>query len=761
MPEGTWTAQTWTVLPVPLILNRTDGTAMGGTSLQGGYHVQSVSRWCLPDEDRAAFYIDFGLINSVSVVPLDLHNTAIRIQVVDDDTFPTGATELPTSSWKTVFVGTVIYSTTTAQPGSFAIGRRMYYCAGALWRTRMWPLDRHSTAAAPQAKGHPGYNIPLHNVFRKVLGNQGPTTAADPYGDLTGPPDISAYYKTHRLPIDGQGAPELKWTDEEAIQHALVASRASGEALFQVDLSAGLFTGTYAWQSHPGKSCWDLLREICNRQRGRGSVFLDYSESTPLGDVTLTLKAYASNVLPMTYKTALTPGVLTLSKTNTIPAASTGGTDPSAIDVDIYGDHRLTDAGFQYDDRQSSVYDMVTVQGECIQVVCNLNFFGSSLAARWSAADQTAFNALPVAAVQQRSSARWKHVYRRYGIPDAYNYNVTAEPGGTSYAIAYYCDNLGGVYLGSPTVSQELTSTMTFRVMSDLPIYEGWRYDTVPPQRYDNGTDYLPPGRKEPVIMYKADTNYTNGDRTWVPLVVAGFNIQTDDFGMLIVNSLEDPSGYRMMAPSTAASFANFTQHYANIPDVTLASGFDQNKFNTIVGVELGTRVQIARGAAEANNTLDYSTAGRRLTMTVNGLHLWLGAPGAIWELDFATAAQGNQKWNAGLKFPAGVPTVIRDDRDALSFIAALAFEYYGQIHNPGTWTLKDCGLLTSFAAFNGDNVKYPKLGQLVGSVTYSEDSDGEVSQVLNTPITSVHYDHDSGETSWRTDYVSYDGNAQ
>lgn len=758
MPEGTWASQTWTALPVPAIINRTDGTILSGTVAQGGYQLRSISRWCLPDEDRASFSIDVGRINGEQVSAQNLSGKVVRIQVQDNESFPTGATELPTDGWKTVFVGSIIYTTNEQQVGAREYGRVTYFCAGTLWRTRNWPLDRHSTATAAHAKGNPGYNVPLHGWFRKVLGNKGDATAPDPFGDLTGPPDISAYYHTHAMPVDGSGSTTSKWTDEEVVKHALASSRATGEPLIEVDLSRGLFTGTFSWPVSAGDVCWDLLRKVCNRQRGRGSVFLDYLDADDEdGDVTLSLVALPSNVREITYNTVSSLGTLTLDVENTIAAAEHG---LAVVDVDLVGDHRITDSGFQYDNRESSVFDGVVFQGEHIQALVNLNFFGSSLTKRWSygfaQSDQTLFGAIPLNQPFQRMSPRWRQVWRRFGIPQGYAFTVKSESASSSAVpINYWTTEFGEIEVGS---GDGLSSEMTFRVLPDLPIYEGWNYSASPPVRFDGAADYLPPARMSPLVLYRGDTDASGGSPAWFPFHFAGFNIQTDDFGFYIVHPIEDQTGVRLLADLANAPYA---YQSPNITGITTTSGIDLQKINTVLGVELGTRVAIFK-----NNSADvepYNDVGRRMTMTINGLHLWLGALGAIWECDPTRAGQNN--YAPGLKFPSGTgsqnPYVIRDDRDQLSFIAALGWEYWGQIHNPGTWTLRDCGFLTNFLNAEGDAIAYPALGQIVSKVTYAGTQDAPISATLDTPVTSIHYDHDSGETTWRTDFVSYDGNVQ
>jgi hypothetical protein len=760
MRPDLWATQSWTPLPQPAIYSRASGQRMAGTVAQGGYHVQFISRWCLPDEDRAAFFIDYGRINNTDVAapdPMAFSGAVARIQVLDDETFPGVATDIPSEKWKTVFIGHITHISHKELPGVNRSGRATCYCSGIIDRLDRWPLDRHSTAATNHAKGHPGYNYPLHGWFRKVLGNKGADFAADPFTDLV--PPFDAYYKQHALPVDGSGSETFEWTDEDAVRHALVSSRAKGEMLINALLNGGLFDGVFSWRVTEGDTCATLLKRICNRNRGRGACYFDYIDDDPNGDVSIYLFA-TSTVAPTTVGTPAftynvtdpaTPGTLEMTQPKVVPIAELG---VDAIDFDLVGDHRLTPNGFTYTDRSSARYDSVIVQGERIQVCCNLNFFGSSLTKRWSDADQTAFDAIPANLITQRTVPRWAHVWRRFGIPDAYTLTVTPVPGGDAASIDYAVDGLGTVTIDPVTGG---TSAFGLRVLPDLPIYEGWRYDGAVPARYDGAADYLPPDRMSPVVMYRGDEN-ASGDPTWLPLQNAQFNLRVDDFGLYIVHPLEDQFGYRFLANPTDAEHAFEPLDTAGVPKdlIDTTSGLDLLKLNTIVGVELSTRVAIWHHVGDNNLPIEaIDTMGRRLVLNVDGVHLWLGAPGAVWELDYTRAALEN--YAPGLQFPATDDAyVIRDDRNQLALIAALAWDYHGRDHNPCVIELRDCGLLTSYQS--GDTtIDYPMVGQLLNNVFVTS----SVTVASKTPITSVHYDHDTGTTVWRTDYVAYDGNTQ
>jgi hypothetical protein len=338
---------------------------------------------------------------------------------------------------------------------------------------------------------------------------------------------------------------------------------------------------------------------------------------------------------------------------------------------------------------------------------------------------------------------------------------VKTDPDSSSTSINYYCADDGEVKQAQ--IGNGLNSTMGVRILPDLPIYEGYRYDDKYPKRWDNGDDYTPPSRMSPVVMYKTDAQIASStDWLWFPLTNAGWNIQTDDFGMYLYNPVEDQTGCRLLATySRAPNWFKPFEMFTSFVGVSTLSGLEFGKLNTIVGLELGNRVSVTK-SFDPKTKDAYSKKGRRMVMTVSGLHLWMLAPLAIWEFDTQKAGQygycpGLRAYNWGSSLPA----ISRDDRAELSYIAALAFEYYGKPHNPGTWSLYDCGLMTSFRTETTGSIEYPKLGQLVGLLKYAGKQGAEYTAQLDTPITSIHYDHERGSTTWRTDYVSYDGNVQ
>lgn len=728
---GEWASQTWTDLPIPGVLNRsTLSSWITGTVAAGGYQVSSITRACLPDDDRAVFYVDTGTINGAEVNGVSLNDRCVRIQVIDDEQFPIGYTSIASAPWKTVFVGYVFHTENQVSVGETIRGRSTYSCVGVFGRTRFWMLNRHFTATT-EAAGHPGYNVPLHGWFRRVLGNKGEATS---YVLNDTPPELTTFLLAHAVPGVASSGYVGAWTDSQVIGHALTGYRALGEPYFSLSLG-DQYDGTFSWPVNPGDSVHDLVTRICARQRGRGAVFVEYRDA--YDQVSLTLRSVPFVLEDLDYQQVPSGGYHP-SGFHVISGAKTGGT---SVDVDLNGDHRITDGGFMWESNVNSKFDYIEVQGEPIQVCGNLTGYhptAPTIAQGWNAADQTEFNALT--AFTDKIGARWRHVYRRFRLSPSFY--LTGKDSDAGYDCSFLCLDSGAISnLTSASAGYAGPSSITLRVLPDLPIYEGWDYSSSPPARFDGSVDQTPPPRMPAKLLWKATTQDAGGDfPAFIPLDLAGFGVQVDDYGVLLTNPIEDRVGYRFFAGKSPVSDA--------------PGGFGVAGLNLVVGLELGTRVRTAY------STGPYSSRGKRLTLTVNGAHLWLGAPDCVFELDYTRAS--TKKYRPGLAFPPGLPTLIRDDRNALLYIRELAAAFYGSERKAASWALRDCGLLTGFAVQDGAVKEYPTLGKMVGEVTFAGSLDaGERSVTIGTNITTVHYDHDQGQTTWKTDFVQYDGNMQ
>ncbi len=147
----------------------------------------------------------------------------------------------------------------------------------------------------------------------------------------------------------------------------------------------------------------------------------------------------------------------------------------------------------------------------------------------------------------------------------------------------------------------------------------------------------------------------------------------------------------------------------------------------------------------------------RKRVLRHDGLHLWLAPVQSIWSLDSTTGslALGHTARRSAAASGAG-PGLLRDDRNALAALHNLAWSWYGGVRRTARWTLRCCGLLPSFSSYDEDGglatIAYPTIGRLVTNLS----ANGEVHQI-NTPITSVRYDNEAGQTTWATDWGELD----
>lgn len=775
-PQGGWNSQSWTALDMPLLINPATFAAFTGTSKTGGYRVERITRCVLPDEDHAQFSIEYGIINNTQVTPLDLSGYDVQIQVYDAEAGPDPIAGTFTSSlWKTVFVGTVVYQESKINPSSTDTrtwGKRTYFCAGILWRMRNWVLHWHRAAGGTAAAmGHPGYNAPMHGYFRQVIGNKSTDTSTlEITGDsAAASAGYGSWFKPHALPYGPGDTRAASWTDREAIRHAIASSRTKGDPIFYEDLSGGLFDGTFPWSISPGETCYDFIRRACNRNRGRGAVYVTWTQSG--NNLTLFLKAKPTISAPSTssgdpgklYWWDKTSPTAQEAQLTVLQAMDVASTDHDVV-IDLHGDARLVDDSVSVENRATSVIDCLEVLGEKVQVCTNISVYAGSLEAAWTSSDASALNA--ISDVTLRNVNRWRHVFRRFRVPEGWGFQTRGEPGDAPSAIDHYVYPGPTAQIGTENGTKYRCSSIGTRILPDLPIYEGWDYSVASPVRYDSSTTYLPDPRMPMIAMYKTDTDCTAPSAlSWANLENSGFSYQIDDYGIYIFHYSEG-SGGRVLAP-TASLTKNPASANAvlSIPDCAFNGGFDYtNSLNLVVGIETGASCRIVRYTGDANGRTAAAPVtdttwqnSRKMTIPVDGAHLWLGTPNCAFEFN---AARDNHKGQRPVvKFydsGTGAPYIIRDDRPALSQIAALAWYYYGKVHNPATWSLKACGFQTTYwkGPKDEDVAYYPVLGDIVAKL---QTGDG-IFETVGTPVTSIDYVHEDGITTWRTDFIQYNG---
>lgn len=746
------------------------GAGQGGWTIQPmwsekttGLELINCSRVAIPATGEAQLRYRFGSIDgrmvgvqgapatsATTAEAIDLAGYEIRIQMAS----AVAAGETP--AWRTVWWGQCEYQKDMLLPGAeYPAGDRIYYCVDGFARTRRWMLNRHaayvvatgfpgSTAGLDLSPGHPGYNVGQDGRAIGNKYNSGETV--NPTGDTGGDAKCHTW----------QGSTDSDpWTDLEVIEHALRVTRPKGEPIMSVvgfDGTASATSGTTwlsdskgPWPVNDGESAFDLVSRVCRSQRGRGSVFLVWADdvSAPTGTLSPRLVVTPQVVDDVVYAGAVALGASPPTPANvTLPGATTAG---STVDVDLIGDHRALPNAFRLGDRDQHRYDYVESYGEPIEVAVTLSYFdydgvagenNRSLEKRWTSAAETAFAALEGTA---RTDESWKYVWNLHGLPRQWGFVVADGDGGTSHRCDYRCDDSGTV--GAVVVDAiRDTSPLMVQVLPDLPLFEGYDYTAATPVSKggsSGGLDTGEPSRRPPMVLIRTtDDRYLKGEETSRAL-----SLQVTRDGIYAYNSTEvNETGGRFVSDTGESS---------------LGATYDYTALAFTVGIRLPHRVRIASYAEGKAAT----TAKRKLTIYHPDIHLWLVDAGCIWDLDAenrdSDGCPGRREAMAGTN---GFPKASRDDRSRLVALHALAKSWYLVSRQTAQWGLKACGFLPSFESMTDPEteatevIPYPTLGQLVRTMN----AGGQVRE-LNTPITSVRYDHQSGETFWATDWAELD----
>lgn len=450
-----------------------------------------------------------------------------------------------------------------------------------------------------------------------------------------------------------------------------------------------------------GSSAWDVITGVCDRRRSAGICFFDFQDGN-IDNPSLYLRVHAQFIDDLTYTA---PG----GSPKTIKGATENGT---AMDFSVAGDQRLI--GFRFDDRELWRADYLETLGDRIRVAVTLSTLTGTLESGWPAALESVLESAINSGDLESSSQRVADVYRRFQLPVDWNY-VANNGLETSIATPTRCDyrcNDAGAIVTPDNGGAVDTSPLIVRLDRDLPLRPGWDYSTSSAAPYSSGaTDQRP----SPPLAWEYDNSATElfAPETW--------NMR---FGMRDINIME-PSPY----------------------DRT----FSDSEFDLIVtaSLTLPHRVRVASGN---------SGSQRRRTIIVPGIQLHLAHPLAIWSIDSDT---GVPKYGAA-GGSGTTPGIIRDDRDRLASVHAMAQRWYLDIHVGIRLSMNGDGFV-QWRDANGGLNDWPKLGYVLRNFSFSQRNgavfDSTVQQStfteeLNTPLTAIYYDASTDSTEFTSDWT-------
>jgi hypothetical protein len=725
-------AAAWLVLPMQMEGQR-----------KHGFELLEFDRSALPFVGRAKFKLEYGRFadgiiaadagsaeSLRSGVPWDasqdqldisdLRGHEIRIQVRETDDAP----------WVTAWWGRCEYQEDVGAPGADTpMGTRIYHCVDGLQRAGRWRVSRHGyhdgTLTIANSRGTLGYNVPAEAdaIYSK---NRSDTTFTTEGGTNA---------LCHTAPGRGDGY----WTAQQAVQNALAVARPAGEPLLAFRTDHDLLAGVHCWDVKETDTALDVLQDICRRERGRGCVYLDWTEAGPDGALTVFLNCRPQLILDVVYTDPSTGDEVT------IQGAESAGT---TINVDLMGDHRVRMVDFHLGDPYQYRFGYLESFGEKLEVAVTLAYVdgqtgssgewkGKAITPAWSADEATAFLALTGSNLQRRNVYRFKPVFQLHTLRQDWSGQAGDGNGGASVALQrvdFRCDDDGNVV--TPAVADPVdTSPAAVQLLSSLPMFERYDYTGTTPTLYDGDDVVSPTDRRRLMILVRLSANrYLTVDQTGAHVSVA-----SDKNHLWLTHAEDEDAG---------------TRYFSKTSDGTLDAGYDYNKLVVTTGLQLPHRVRMASGDP---------TSLKRGEIIHSNMHLWLAAPGTIWEIDATVgdpSAGYAAKRRAGNGSLIGGPGVLRDDRGALAAIHSLTWAWYGTDtdRRSASWSLRACGFLPSFTAVeeitdvptsdDATDILYPNLGQVVNTLG----ANGEY-HIINTPITRIAYDHKSGITTWSSEW--------
>jgi len=401
------------------------------------------------------------------------------------------------------------------------------------------------------------------------------------------------------------------------------------------------------------------------------------------------------------------------------PGAITAGT---TVQIDLNGDERVQRETIKLTYNETASIDYLESQGELMEILATLSPGDGSIVPRWLAADATTYAAIPLSTPWQRLTDRWRPVWQRWGLDPGWAWNVKDGAGGATSYINWYCQDDGTLALGGSSGNADPRSAISplqSRVLSDIPVYEGYDYTANNHTRYDGTIDLIAPPRLKPLLLINVSGQFYDA------AAAHGAGFSNDDWGFFIQCSNDESTGNRTISDTSQA---------------TLGAGADATNLAVTVGIQLGVPVRMASANINPATNQPYTAldAVRRKVLKFPGIHLWLADYQAIWSISYSGGvawARPPQRTACGASSSA--PGLLRDDRPSLAQLHALAWAWYSTIHLTGQYTINDCVLLPSFTDASGATIPFPQIGQLVTLLT----TDSYAPYDPETPITRVRWE--------------------
>lgn len=512
------------------------------------------------------------------------------------------------------------------------------------------------------------------------------------------------------------------WKASNAIEYLLdnfAPLNAAGTALIPFALHASALTFLdyeIGMIDYEAMTPWQLINRLIDRRRGLGC------HATVVSD-TVTLVVWSQNAASIT-----------------LPSGSTIPANPNTMTYDFDSSVNVKQA--QLSTTLVAKYDQVIVRGERAGSVFTIRPT-TNMEADWTTEDQLKYDAGAttkpgysdlddsdkVAANQDvRASDPLARVYSWWRLKKTWDNRSATDPatGGAPYAFPNI-DSDGEADIATAADVQ----IAGLRIEPFLPLRQGVHYNASPITKETDATDDSETDYLAPLLLLKAPVLRTSTqDAGWLhcerlsQASASGSASRTFDYSVDLA--------VREDAPGLILRTVGKPQHYLAedlFQSQLDGEDVDSDSFSRLdwLATVYMLQDQWCRAQYPLNADLPSLDLIRPLSLYVPGAHLDYVVPGTVMSVD-----AGELKKN-----PHG--GYVRDDRQKLKDIARLAFSWHGQTRR--IMSLSFRGITSGFS-----------LGHLITTI-----GSGGLTETVNTAITSITYDLQSGQTSVNTSFGELD----
>lgn len=664
--------------------------------------------------------------------------------------------------------------------------------------------------------GHPGYNYYVNGDVA-LMGNKSNRTYQrmayiTPGSRAATGPSINAH-QWQGAYASSQTDDTRLWSDLEAVNHSLACVRPVHEPLFILREGTDGYSGKNPLSVDVDMPVFSFVTRVCNRSRGRGVVQLKWKDEVD-GSLSIWLGITPLNATTITATSPRSGTSVSILGASSVLDYGNGHAlryrNVASIGWDLRGDSRNIDNLFYWNNQVATIYDAVETVGENIEVAATLSLADTTGISRYSKVDGTKYDIQNIYDASQQVSLaprwsgpntysvpgglsdvtkmysfvanqywapRWANVYQSFGLPFQWDCRVGDARGqATALRCDYRCADDGSILIpGSGASVYKDTPQNSIEILSTLPFLSNWDYTSGLSSQapYDSSNPNGMPSRRNAMVLGHLYNDATV-DRwyfTDVPQGVSDINSYAQNMGAFdpSVHIAPDMITVIGRAADNTRMFgelfkdASNSQKMASVYDVTaLAFTVALRMPHKLRFLSVNTATTSIPVITDTNSPMigqhDTTQYRRIRTINVPGAHLWLAHPHCIWDLDISDqdADKGTLAKRAPLQAVrlTNTPAILRDDRDRVQIAHLVAVNWYLQASRSRLRVAQRyCGLLP-FQRDTGTVVTDipPALGDYVDDVYCNEDATAS-SRAVNTIVTQIDYNHESGETIWTSDY--------